>query len=193
MPPLPASLRSNNVACCTEMTARIWAKTSPGASRSSPTPRPGRMPRSMSCCMGGGPTPPAMSLAGVSATAVDDAAMASKSASLRRVQWDNVTSGPSSPRRPSSATSPPAAAAVPAWAWIRRPASRAWAHRAATPSSSASTRSGEPTRERGVSGRRRARLATRRRPFAHRSRRGPSARHRDGRRHREDRTSRPRW
>ena len=38
-----------------------------------------------------------MSLAGVSATAVDDAAMASKSASLRRVQWDNVTSGPSRP------------------------------------------------------------------------------------------------
>ena len=38
-----------------------------------------------------------MSLAGVSATAVDDAAMASKSASLRRVQWDKVTSGPSRP------------------------------------------------------------------------------------------------
>ena len=33
--------------------------------------------------MGGGPAPPAMSLAGVSATAVDDEAMASKSASLR--------------------------------------------------------------------------------------------------------------
>ena len=39
--PLPASLSSNDVACCTEMTARIWAKTSPGVSRSSPTPKPG--------------------------------------------------------------------------------------------------------------------------------------------------------
>ena len=56
-PALPASLRSNRVACCTEIVARIWAKRSPGVRRSSSTPRPGRMSRSISCWIGGAPKP----------------------------------------------------------------------------------------------------------------------------------------
>ena len=54
-PALPASLRSNTVACCSEIVARIWANMSPGATRSSSTPSPGRMSRSISSWIGGDP------------------------------------------------------------------------------------------------------------------------------------------
>ena len=166
-PPLPANRRSNEPACCAEMTARIWAKMSPGVIRASPTPRPGRRPRSSSCCVGGNPSPSAMSLAGVSATAADDATIASKSASLQPVQPDTVTSGPSSPRRPSSASSPCEESAVPARTWIRLPAARASLQRAARESRSASP-SGRGNGDRGV----RVRRHARHRGYEHRSHSG---------------------
>ena len=56
-PAFPASLRSKTVACCKEIVARIWANRSPGATRSSSIPKPGRMPRSISCWIGGDPEP----------------------------------------------------------------------------------------------------------------------------------------
>src|SRR5918995_1051851 len=98
-PAFPASLRSKTVACWNEIVARIWANMSPGETRSSSTPRPGRRWRSTSCWIGGDPRPPAISLAGANETDAPAPARASMVVSSRPGPWTSVTSAPRSPRR----------------------------------------------------------------------------------------------
>ena len=127
-PAFPASLRSKTVACCNEIAARICANRSPGATRSSSTPSPGRMSRPISCWIGGGPRPAAISLDGAIVTEAPDAARASTSASSSWERWASVTSSPRSPASAISEITPRSHPFEPAWAWMRRPASRARAH-----------------------------------------------------------------
>ncbi len=105
-PALPASLRSKSVACCSELTARIWAKRSPGPSVSSPIPRPGRIARSISDCSGGAPCPVVISRVGASARPAPLEAIASMSDPSRWVACNKVTSGPSKPLASSDAAMP---------------------------------------------------------------------------------------
>ena len=139
---LPVSLRSNTVACCTEIVPRIWANTSPDPISSSSTPRPGRMSRSISSWIGGAPRPPAISLDGARDTHAPEAAMASRSAPSNREQCASTTSSPSScatAARPPGSIEP-----QPPCAWIRSPSSRARPHSSATPSGSPAAGTTDP-------------------------------------------------
>ena len=129
-PPLPASLRSNTVACCIEIAARICANRSPGATRTSSTARPGRTSLSIRCWIGGDPEPPAISLTGAIEIAAPEDAIASTSVAASREPWTTVTSSPRSPRSDAAEMVSFALACT----WMRRPSSRAAAHAAAAPS-----------------------------------------------------------
>ena len=129
-PPLPASLRSNTVACCIEIAARICANRSPGATRTSSTARPGRTSLSIRCWIGGDPEPPVISLTGAIEIAAPEDAIASTSVAESSEPWTTVTS---SPRRPRSDAAEMVSFAL-ACTWMRRPSSRADAHAAAAPS-----------------------------------------------------------
>ena len=124
--PCPASLRSKTVACCSEIVARICANMSPGATRSSSTPEARAGCRGRSAAGSGAirARPPSRSTA--RATPRRRTPRSRRRPRRRaRSRWTSVTSSPRSPRSASSEIAPRPDASGSAWAWMRRPSSRA--------------------------------------------------------------------
>ena len=140
---MPASLRSNTVACCTEIVPRIWANTSPGAHQ-------------LVVDAEAGPDVAVDELldrrraqaAGHLARRREGRRTRPRTRRRRGRRRRTASSARARRRRraaaPTAARPPGSTEPQPPWAWIRSPSSRARPHSSATPSGSPAAGTTDP-------------------------------------------------